>query len=144
MNSLGRMTKSGVDVENSNGDKFTFSPLELRHIAELDEWLQYEPFRKVGKKCKMLKDSGVSQLAIDKLVEDAEKTSQAIANNPEIKEKAMGNIAAVIKMLQLSLSVRHPDISDKQIAELVDSHGITVLKDIVEKLTDVTEQEAKN
>ena len=136
---LRRLAKTGKVIE-VNGKEYKLSPLELRHLAELEEWAEREPFRRLKEKIELARDAGASENAIDHMTERAYEDSKS----PYFRGSLIESIAGIRKSIGMALSINHPKLSDKDVHTIIDSVGMDTLKDMVDDLSDLSEEESKN
>lgn len=138
-NVLQRMSKTPMELDVS-GHIYKLAPLELRHLAELESWAERQPFVRLKTKFDAIEGVPISDAARDTMVAEADR----ISSDPILRLEEVQSFVGIMKALRLSLSIHHPKLNDKEFNQILKAYPVQRLKEMLDDLTDIPEDEAKN
>lgn len=104
---------AGETIQFADGSEFVASPLQDRHIVELEKWAQ-------GRLIENARNSlteDMSQGQRDETMALAMRTSLSITLRSEIGAALIGTIDGMTQLVWRMIAVRHPEVTIKQIRE---------------------------
>lgn len=131
------LTKTPVELLIGE-KKYKMAPLQLDQVAALDEWAEQQPFERLNKRFAKFPDL-FTETQKSEQIEDAGR----IAADPLNRATEVGSLAGVVKALELSLSIHHPNISRQEIVEIVKVYSIEQLTALLNKFSEKEDSDKK-
>jgi hypothetical protein len=137
---LSRMTAAGKKIK-VNDKEYTLSPLRLKDIGSLEKWAEDKILGEAEQKIQMLKKAG-AELNADVLLSIVDR---AVSDSKiqTYKEKQMEGVEGVQKAVELSLRIKHDNIEEQEIKNIIDNIGVDTIQELITSLSYTTEEEDK-
>jgi predicted acetyltransferase len=141
MAKLDRMTAAPIEIEINN-KKYFLSPLRVRDLGALEKWAEKKIFARLKDELSMIEEAGMEIDDIMKLnlINEASQKSR----NQNDKSMEMQTVDGLRKILELSLSIKHSDITAEEVDEIIDGQGLEALNEVIEELSYPNEEETKD
>lgn len=102
-----------------DGDTYELSPLGFSDLVRMEEWARAEVVREGRERLEILAD------VLDEATRDKMLLAAVDAAADPVKVGAMmDSLAGLVKRVELSLKVKHPDITKAQIDKVLGAEGI--------------------
>jgi hypothetical protein len=140
MAKLDRMTAASIEID-IDGIKYFISPLRMKELGELEKWAERQIFKRLHLEFKMLEETG-TEIDNDiklKMIQDCSSKSKDSFE----KSREMETLDGLKKVLDLSLRIKHPDISEEILKKIIETEGLDAINEIITNLSypDADEQQ---
>ena len=127
---LRHMAKTPIELFVGE-QKFKLAPLELRQIAELDEWAENAPFDRLRRTFQKNGDI-LTEEQKNRLVDEAGR----LASDPYNRALETGSALGALKAIRLSLSIHNPSLNDKQFDDILAAYPVSALQTMLKDMAD--------
>ena len=130
------------------GKTYTFSPLTLGDIAELQEWFVLQPVEDLSKdianfgehmtpehKGKLVAEAHEEYEKRRKVVRQATRNKELINEVADKMQAALGTVDAVAMMMWLSIRTHHPEVTREECKKLMDVNTLVAVKALMDEIS---------
>jgi len=137
---LDRMTRASVEVK-CDDKTFYFTPLALNEMSQLERWVREQPYRLVPAKLKAMGlDIESDSPIVEKMIQQAETQCQ----DKQYIAEQLESIAGITQGILLGFRVRHPDMTEEVLSDIISIVGFENLQNTLEETSHLDADEAGN